>query len=143
MDVAAAFQPHKRPGRQNVRFDIDNLFAMKVPALEIVLWGIVLYLLLLVLLRHVLRRQGIFFGFAESLVLVLFADASQNAMAGESISLSESALLAASLLACHLVVRATRGIMRRLRRARMAQGLQELRGDIGGLQTTLSERKPS
>ena len=126
-----------------MRLEIGNLFAMKVPALEIVLWGIVLYLLLLVLLRHVLRRQGFYFGFAESLVLVVFADASQNAMAGESISLTESTLLAASLVACHLVVRFTRGIVRRLRRARMAQGLRERQGGIGGLQTTLPERKPS
>jgi uncharacterized membrane protein YcaP (DUF421 family) len=116
---------------------------MDMPAIEIVLWGVVLYFLLLVLLRHVLRRHGIYFSFAESLLLILFADASQNAMAGESISLTESTLLAASLVGCHIVVCGSRSLARRLRRARMAQGLQELRGDIGGLYTTVTERKPS
>jgi hypothetical protein len=108
--------------------------------LEIVLWAVVLYLLLLVLLRHVLRRHGVFFGFAESLVLVLIADASQNALAGETRSLAESALLAGSLVACHLLWRAGRRLARRLRRARLARGLQH-RTDAAP--TTLIERKPS
>jgi hypothetical protein len=111
--------------------------------IEIVLWGVVLYLLLLVLLRHVLRRHGIFFGFGESLVLVLFADASQNMLAGEPISLAESAVLAVSLIACHLLWRAGRRIARHLRRARTAAGLQEPQDSNTGLQTTLPERKPS
>jgi hypothetical protein len=120
--------------------DVNQLFALEVPALEIILWGAALYLLLLVLLRHVLRRHGIFFGFAEALVLVLFADATQNVLAGESRSLAESALLAASLVACHLLWRAGRRVARRLRRAHVARGLQQLPEQIT---TTCTERKPS
>jgi hypothetical protein len=120
--------------------DLKQLFAMNAPVIEIVLWGIVLYLLLLVLLRHVLRRHGIFFGFAEALLLVLFADASQNMLAGESRSLAESALLAISLVVCHLLWRGGRRVARRLRRAQVARGLQRMPDD---LPTTFTERKPS
>jgi uncharacterized membrane protein YcaP (DUF421 family) len=75
-------------------------------AIEIALWGAALYLLLFALFHFVLRREALPFGIFESLVLVLIADASQNAMAGEAISIAESAILAGGMLAGHLAVRA-------------------------------------
>jgi len=92
------------------------------PAIEIALWGAALYLLLFALFHFVVRREAVPFGIAESLLLVLFADASQNAMAGEAISITESALLAGGMLACHLVVRTVyalrHSVVRYLRRGR-------------------------
>jgi uncharacterized membrane protein YcaP (DUF421 family) len=92
------------------------------PAIEIALWGAALYLLLFALFHFVLRREVMSFGIAESLVLVLIADASQNAMAGEAISVAESAILASGMLACHLVVRTVyalrHSVIRYLRRGR-------------------------
>jgi len=90
--------------------------------MDIALRGAALYLLLFTLFHFVLRRVTLPFGIAESLVLVLIADASQNAMAGEAISIAESAILAGGMLTAHLLVRATywlrHGIVRLLRRSR-------------------------
>jgi uncharacterized membrane protein YcaP (DUF421 family) len=92
---------------------------------EIALWGAALYLLLFALFHFIPRRETLPFGIAESLVLVLIADASQNAIAGEAVSFTESALLAGGMLACHLVVRMVyalrHGLARHGRSARQAR----------------------
>jgi hypothetical protein len=118
--------------------DTGSVFTLSVPAAEIVLRGGVLYIALYLLLRFIPRQAS--FGFIECLALVLVADASQSAMAGESISLAEIALLAATLAACHLAARLLRALARRLRRASlMARRLQH----APDLSSTLTERKPS
>src|SRR5688572_25430583 len=74
-----------------------ELFGFGVHPLEIVLRGSAVYWFLFLLFRFVLRRDAGEFGIADILLLVLIADASQNAMAGGYESLSEGALLVATI----------------------------------------------
>lgn len=91
-------------------------------ALEFVLQGTAIYLLLFVLSRFVIRREIIRFGIAELLVLVLIANATQNAVTGEYTTLSENAILAGTLLAWHLLLRSALALRHRLvRRIRQAR----------------------
>lgn len=74
-----------------------ELFGFGVHPLEIVLRGSAVYWFLFLLFRFVLRRDAGEFGIADILLLVLIADASQNAMAGGYESLTEGALLVATI----------------------------------------------
>lgn len=76
---------------------MSELFAFHLSPWEIVLRGSAVYWFLFLLFRFVLRRDAGALGIADILLLVLIADASQNAMAGEYRSLSEGALLVATI----------------------------------------------
>jgi len=74
--------------------------AMLVPQhglLEIFLRGTAMYLLLLILLR-VFPRQAGSIGISDLLVVVLIADAAQNAMSSDYKSITEGALLVATII---------------------------------------------
>ena len=102
-----------------------ELFAIHAPFLELALRGAIIYLLLFALFRFVLRRHAVTFGLVEMTALVLVADAAQSAMAGEAISLAESAILALSMAAAHFFVRLLRHrLLRRRRSTHMARRLQ-------------------
>ena len=73
-----------------------EMFVPTVPLLEIVLRGSAVYLVILVLLR-VLRRDSGGMGTADLLVIVLVADAAQNAMAAEYKSITEGVVLVATI----------------------------------------------
>jgi len=60
-----------------------ELFAINTPAWQLMLRGSVMYWVLFLMLRFVMRRDVGGVGIADILVLVLLADASRNAMAGE------------------------------------------------------------
>lgn len=77
--------------------DLAALFAFTVNPLEIVLRGTVMYWFLFLLFRFVLRRDGGSIGIADVLLLVLIADASQNAMSGAYQSIAEGCLLVATI----------------------------------------------
>ena len=77
--------------------DLVALFAFNVNPLEIVLRGTVMYWFLFLLFRFVLRRDGGSIGIADVLLLVLIADASQNAMSGAYDSIAEGCLLVATI----------------------------------------------
>lgn len=77
--------------------DLAALFAFNVNPLEIVLRGTVMYWFLFLLFRFVLRRDGGSIGIADVLLLVLIADASQNAMSGAYDSIAEGCLLVATI----------------------------------------------
>jgi uncharacterized membrane protein YcaP (DUF421 family) len=78
--------------------DWGQLFTPDTPLLEIVVRGSVVYLALFFLLRIVLRREAGGFGITDLLVIVLIADAVQNAMAGEYNSITDGLLLGATLI---------------------------------------------
>ena len=78
------------------QIDWQAVFVPTVPLLEIVLRGTLVYLMLFILLR-VLRREAGGLGIADILVIVLIADASQNAMASEYKSITEGAVLVATI----------------------------------------------
>src|SRR5689334_14721292 len=61
--------------------------------LEIFIRGTLVYLALFTLLRFVLKRQRGGVGFTDLLVIVLIADAAQNAMAGDYHSVPDGLLL--------------------------------------------------
>ena len=75
-----------------------ELFAVNVPAWEIVFRGSVLYLGLFTLFRFVVRRDVGAVGIADLLVLVLVADAAQNAMAGGYDTIAEGLILVGTLV---------------------------------------------
>ena len=75
-----------------------ELLVPSQPVLETVLRGSVTYLALFVLLR-LFRRQTGSLGPADLLVLLLIADASQNAMAGEYRAITDGLILVATIIA--------------------------------------------
>lgn len=77
--------------------DALALFQFEVDPAEVVLRGSAVYWLLFLLFRFVLRRDAGAMGIADILLLVLIADASQNAMAGGYQSVADGALLIATI----------------------------------------------
>jgi uncharacterized membrane protein YcaP (DUF421 family) len=85
---------------------VDSLFAIDwvqvfkpdTPPLEIFLRGTIVYLSLFILLRLVLRREAGTVGMSDLLVVVLIADAAQNAMAGNYNSVPDGLLLVATIV---------------------------------------------
>lgn len=74
------------------KVDWHALFVPSGSLLEIMIRGTLIYLLLILLLR-LLRREAGQVGIADLLVIVVIADAAQNAMAGSYNSITEGALL--------------------------------------------------
>ncbi len=81
-------------------FDVDweRTFLPGTPFLEIFLRGTVVYLVLFGLLRAVLRRESGAVGITDLLVVVLLADAAQNAMADDYTSIPDGVLLVATIV---------------------------------------------
>jgi len=74
-----------------------DLFAIGVAPLELVLRGTLVYWFVFLLFRFVLRRETGSIGLPDILLLVLIADASQNAMASGYTSVSEGIVLIATI----------------------------------------------
>src|SRR3954462_12697114 len=81
-----------------VGVDWAGAFLPDTPLLEIVLRGTCVYLALFVLLRLVLKRESGGMGVTDLLVVVLIADAAQNAMAGNYTSVPDGLLLVATII---------------------------------------------
>lgn len=77
---------------------LRDLFSVHVPVLEIVLRGTLVYWLLFSIFRFVLRRDVGAVGIADILLLVIVADAAQNAMAGGYDTFSEGAILVCTIV---------------------------------------------
>lgn len=79
--------------------DIDwqALFIPEISLLEMFLRGTIVYLVLFILFR-VLNREGGDIGIADLLVVVLVADAAQNAMASTYNSITEGLVLVTTIL---------------------------------------------
>ena len=76
---------------------MDHLFRFEMSPWELVARGTLLYWFLFLLFRFVLRRDGGSLGIADILLVVVIADASQNAMAGEYKTVSEGILLISTI----------------------------------------------
>jgi uncharacterized membrane protein YcaP (DUF421 family) len=74
------------------------LFVPHGSLVELFLRGTVLYLVLYALLRVLVRRHVGAIGVPDLLVIVLIADAAQNAMAGEYKSITEGIVLCATII---------------------------------------------
>jgi uncharacterized membrane protein YcaP (DUF421 family) len=75
-----------------------EMFAIHVPVLELVLRGSLVYWLLFLVFRFVLRRDVGSVGIADILLLVIVADAAQNAMAGGYDTVTEGAVLVLTIV---------------------------------------------
>jgi uncharacterized membrane protein YcaP (DUF421 family) len=77
--------------------DVASLFELSVNPLELVLRGSLMYWFLFLLFRFVLRRDAGSIAIADVLLLVLIADASQNAMAGGYETVTDGIVLVATI----------------------------------------------
>jgi len=77
--------------------DWHSMFHPEVSLLELIIRGTIIYLFLFTALR-LLRRQAGALGVSDLLVLVLIADAAQNAMASEYKSVPEGLVLISTIL---------------------------------------------
>lgn len=82
--------------------DLVNLFTLTVPLAEILIRGTATYWFLFLIFRFVVRRDIGAVGIADILILVIVADASQNAMAGEASSIADGMVLVATLIGWNL-----------------------------------------
>jgi uncharacterized membrane protein YcaP (DUF421 family) len=80
-----------------MRIDWASVFVPSLHIGEIIVRGTIVYLFLFVVLR-LLRRQAGALGIADLLVVVLIADAAQNAMAGEYRSITEGLVLVSTIV---------------------------------------------
>ncbi len=78
--------------------DWARTFIPETPLLEIFIRGTITYLALFVLLRVVLKRESGSMGITDLLVVVLIADAAQNAMADDYTSNPDGILLVATIV---------------------------------------------
>lgn len=78
--------------------DWQQLFIPKESLLELFLRGTAMYLILLVALRVLVRRHVGSMSLMDLLLMVLIADAAQNAMASEYKSLTEGFVLCGTLI---------------------------------------------
>lgn len=76
--------------------DWNAIFMPSLHIGELVLRGTLMYLFLFFMMR-MLRREAGQLGISDLLVVVLIADAAQNGMAGESNSVTEAAILVATI----------------------------------------------
>jgi uncharacterized membrane protein YcaP (DUF421 family) len=84
--------------------DAGALFAVHVPVLELVIRGSAVYWFLFLVFRFVLRRDIGALGIADVLLLVILADAAQNAMAGEYSTISEGFILLATIIGWNMLL---------------------------------------
>ena len=77
---------------------LSSLFELTMHPAELIVRGSVMYLGLILIFRFVLRRDVGSLGVPDILFLVLVADASQNAMAGEYTSVSDGIILVGTLV---------------------------------------------
>lgn len=75
--------------------DWSYLFSVQTPLLEIFVRGSAVYLALFFMLRFVLKRESAGLGVSDLLVVVLIADAAQNAMSNDYSSVPDGLLLVA------------------------------------------------
>jgi uncharacterized membrane protein YcaP (DUF421 family) len=81
-------------------FEIDwqQLFGIEKSLFELFLRGTVMYWFLFLMFRFVMRRDVGAIGIADVLLIVIIADASQNAMSGDYQSLSEGFVVVGTLV---------------------------------------------
>ncbi len=85
-----------------VSVDWNDLFELSLPLSEILIRGTAMYWFLFLIFRFIVRRDVGAVGIADVLILVIVADAAQNAMSGEYTSVSDGMVLVATLIAWNL-----------------------------------------
>lgn len=85
-------------------FHWQTLFSLSVSPWELLIRGSVFYWFLFVLFRVVVRRRVGAVGISDILLLVIIADASQNAMAGEYRSITDGMILVTTIVGWNVVI---------------------------------------
>jgi uncharacterized membrane protein YcaP (DUF421 family) len=80
------------------QLDWQEIFGSEVPALELFLRGTLIYLGIFGVLRLLLRRVAGNVTIADLLMVVLLADAAQNAMSAEYRSVTDGAILVSTII---------------------------------------------
>lgn len=83
--------------------DWGELFGLSVSPWELVIRGTAIYWFLLIVFRLIPRPTGSV-GIADILLLVLIADAAQNAMAGEYKSITDGIILISTIIAWNVFI---------------------------------------
>lgn len=78
--------------------DWTELFSLSLPPGEIVVRATAMYWFLFLVFRFVVRRDIGAVGIADILILVIVADAAQNAMSGDYKTISDGMILVATLI---------------------------------------------
>lgn len=78
--------------------DWGKVFLPNTPLLETVVRGSLTYIVLFVLLRSILKRVAGTVGTADLLMIVLIADAAQNALADDYTSITDGVVLVATII---------------------------------------------
>jgi uncharacterized membrane protein YcaP (DUF421 family) len=78
--------------------DWQEMFVPTHSIVSVILRGTLTYIMLFMILRFLLKRQSGVIGIADLLVIVLIADAAQNAMAHEYKSITEGAILVLTIV---------------------------------------------
>jgi uncharacterized membrane protein YcaP (DUF421 family) len=84
--------------------DWQELFGLSVSPWELVIRGTAVYWFLVIVFRLVLRRDTGSVGIADILLLVIIADAAQNAMAGEYRSITDGLILVSTIIAWNVAI---------------------------------------
>jgi uncharacterized membrane protein YcaP (DUF421 family) len=84
--------------------DWGEIFGISVSPLELIIRGTAMYLFLFFLFRVVVRRRVGAIGMADILILVIIADAAQNAMSGEYKSVTEGAILVGTIIFWNMAI---------------------------------------
>ena len=86
-----------------ISIDWSEIFAVQMPVAEIVLRGTSIYLFLFVVFRFIVRRDVGAVALADVLILVIVADAAQNAMAGGYKTVTEGFILIATIIGWNIL----------------------------------------
>jgi uncharacterized membrane protein YcaP (DUF421 family) len=84
--------------------DWGEIFGISMSPLELIIRGTAMYLFLFLMFRVVVRRRVGAIGMADILILVIIADAAQNAMSGEYKSVTEGAILVGTILFWNMAI---------------------------------------
>ena len=81
-----------------LELDWQRLFGIGMSLPELVARGTLMYWFLFLMFRFVMRREAGQVGIADLLIVVIIADASQNALSGEYRSITEGVILVGTLV---------------------------------------------
>jgi uncharacterized membrane protein YcaP (DUF421 family) len=87
-----------------MNLDWAGMFTFTMPPLELVIRGTLTYLFLFCLFRFAVGRDTGGLGLSDLLVLVIIADAAQNAMAGEYTSIVDGFVLIGTIIGWSLLL---------------------------------------
>jgi len=81
-------------------FEVDwqHLFGVETSLLELFIRGTFMYWFLFAMFRFVMRREAGAVGIADILIIVIIADASQNALSDDYKSITEGVVIVATLI---------------------------------------------